>query len=120
MGNAAPFLHARDFLLAHRTDYETAYRDFRWPVLDEFNWALDYFDVLAAGNDAPALWIVEEDGQQQKLSFREMAQRSNRAANFLRAEGVRRGDRLLLMLGNEVALWEIMLASMKLGAVLIP
>jgi acetyl-CoA synthetase len=120
MGNATPFLRARDFLFAHRTDYDTAYREFRWPVLDEFNWALDHFDVLAAGNDAPALWIVEEDGREQKLSFREMAARSNRAANFLRAQGVRRGDRLLLMLGNEVALWEIMLAAIKLGAVLIP
>ncbi|QLH48352.1 MAG: hypothetical protein HWD57_19590 [Candidatus Accumulibacter cognatus] len=39
------FVQARDFLLAHRTDYETAYRDFQWPQLAEFNWALDYFDV---------------------------------------------------------------------------
>ena len=120
MGNATPFLRARDFLLAHRTDYQTAYRDFRWPVLAEFNWALDHFDALAEGNDAPALWIVEEDGREQKLSFRELAMRSNRAANFLRAQGVRRGDRILLMLGNEVAVWEIMLAAMKLGAVVIP
>jgi hypothetical protein len=34
------FLGARDFLLAHRTDYETACRDFRWPTLTHFNWAL--------------------------------------------------------------------------------
>ena len=119
MANATPFLQARDFLLAHRTDYERARRDFRWPVLDEFNWALDHFDVLAADNDAPALWIVEEDGREQKLSFRDMAARSNRAANFLREQGVRRGDRILLMLGNEVALWEIMLAAIKLGAVVL-
>jgi acetyl-CoA synthetase len=120
MADAKPFLQAREFLLAHRTDYDTAYRDFRWPVLDEFNWALDWFDVHAQGNDGPALWIVEEDGREQKLSFREMSARSNRAANFLRAQGVRRGDRILLMLGNEVALWEIMLAAIKLGAVVIP
>ncbi|MDB5953513.1 AMP-binding protein, partial [Ramlibacter sp.] len=120
MGNATPFVRARDFLLAQRTDYDTASRDFRWPVLGEFNWALDYFDLMAAGNEAPALWIVEEDGSEQKLSFAEMAARSNRAANFLRAQGVGRGDRILLMLGNELALWEIMLAAIKLGAVLIP
>jgi acetyl-CoA synthetase len=120
MGNATPFLRARDFLVAHRTDYPTAYRDFRWPVLDEFNWALDHFDAMARGNDAPALWIVEEDGSERKLSFRDMSARSNRAANFLRAQGVKRGDRILLMMGNEVALWEIMLAAMKLGAVIIP
>ncbi len=41
-------------------------------------------------------------------------------ANGLRALGVRRGDRILLMLGNVVPLWEVMLAAMKLGAVVIP
>ncbi len=41
------FLAARDFLLEHRSDQPTAARDFRWPVLDEFNWALDHFDALA-------------------------------------------------------------------------
>ena len=39
-GSAAAFIKARDFLLRHRTDYTTAYRDFRWPQLGEFNWAL--------------------------------------------------------------------------------
>ena len=114
------FLQARDFLLAHRTDHDTAYRDFRWPALEEFNWALDYFDGMARGNDKPALWVVGEDGSEQKLSFAELSARSNRTANFLRSLGVARGDRILMMLGNEVPLWEIMLAAMKLGAVLIP
>jgi hypothetical protein len=76
MSNSA-FVQARDFLQAHRTDYETAYRDFKWPVLDDFNWALDYFDVMAAGNDRPALWVVNEDGSEQKMSFAEMSRRSN-------------------------------------------
>lgn len=114
------FLAARDFLQANREDYDTAYRDFRWPTFSEFNWALDYFDVMARDNDAPALWIVEEDGREAKLSFAEMARRSNQAANWLRSLGVARGDRVLLMLGNEVPLWEVMLASIKLGAVIIP
>jgi acetyl-CoA synthetase len=114
------FLQARDFLLAHRTDYATAYRDFAWPRLGNFNWALDHFDRMAAGNDRPALWIVEEAGDERKVSFAQMGARSNQAANWLRAQGVRRGDRVLLMLGNEVALWEVMLAAIKLGAVVIP
>jgi acetyl-CoA synthetase len=114
------FLKARDFLFAHRTDYDTAYRDFRWPALDRFNWALDYFDRMAYGNDRPALWIVNEGGGEVRLSFAEMSKRSSRAANYLRGLGVRRGDRVLLMLGNVVPLWEVMLAAMKLGAVTIP
>lgn len=118
--NCQPFLAARDFLLAHRTDYATAVRDFRWPQLSEFNWALDYFDAMAAGNQAPALWIVEEDGSEQRYSFQQLSARSNQVANHLRALGVRRGERILLMLGNDVALWETMLAAFKLGAVVIP
>ena len=118
--SAEPFLKAREFLWQHRTDYDTAYRDFRWPVLDKFNWALDYFERMAYGNDRPALWIVNEGGGEAKVSFAEMAERSSRVANYLRGLGVKRGDRILLMLGNVVPLWEVMLAAMKLGAVVIP
>ena len=118
--DSAAFTRARDFLLAHRTDYDTAYRDFRWPQLTEFNWALDHFDPLARGNDATALHIVEEDGRETRASFTELSARSDQVANWLRAQGVKRGDRVLLMLGNELALWELMLACIKLGAVMIP
>ncbi|NDU76697.1 AMP-binding protein [Actinomadura sp. DSM 109109] len=117
---AVEFRAARDFLLAHRDDYATAYERFRWPVLTGFNWALDWFDKIAEGNDAPALWIVEEDGSEARYSFAQLARRSNQVANMLRRAGVRRGDRIILMLGNQVELWETVLAAMKLGAVMIP
>lgn len=120
MGNADSFLKARDFLQQHRTDYETAYRDFQAPPLDQFNWALDYFDAYARGNTRPALWVVNDGGDETRLSFQELGERSNRVANFLRAQGVRRGDRLLIMLGNVVPLWETTLAALKLGAVISP
>jgi acetyl-CoA synthetase len=118
--SAQPFIEARDFLFSVREDYDTAYRDFRWPALDKFNWALDYFDRMAHGNDRPALWIVNEGGGEAKISFAAMAERSSRVANYLRGLGIKRGDRILLMLGNVVPLWEVMLAAMKLGAVTIP
>ncbi|MEV1293779.1 AMP-binding protein [Pseudonocardia sp. NPDC049635] len=117
------FLAARDFLLTHREDYTTAYRDFRWPELDEFNFALDHFDVVAADPERGArraLWIVEQDGSQAHWTFAELSERSNRVANWLRAQGVGRGDRIILMLGNQLELWETLLAAMKLGAVVIP
>jgi acetyl-CoA synthetase len=116
----ASFLQTRDFVLRHRTDYEAAVRDFRWPVLEHFNWALDFFDTFASGNTHSALHIVGEDGTEHTRSFSELSVSSNRVANFLRGLGLRRGDRLLLLLGNEVALWETLLAAMKLGVVVIP
>jgi acetyl-CoA synthetase len=120
MADIDRFLHARDFLLAHRGDLNAAVAGFEWPQLEHFNWALDHFDRMALRNDQPALWIVEESGQEQKVSFAQMSARSSQVANWLRGLGVARGDRVLLMLNNEVALWESMLACMKLGAVLIP
>jgi acetyl-CoA synthetase len=117
---AAAFLAARDLLLQHREDYARAYGEFRWPQLTEFNWALDYFDAFARGNEAPALWIVDEDGREDKLSFARLAERSAQVANWLRSLGVQRGDRVLLLMPNEVALWESMLACIKLGAVIVP
>jgi acetyl-CoA synthetase len=114
------FLQARDFLQQHRLDYDTAWRDYRRPELDAFNWAIDYFDHQARDNHTPALWVVEEDGSERKISYADMAARSNQVAEYLRNCGVRRGDRVLLMLPNRVELWEIMLAGIKLGAVLVP
>ncbi|RZN24587.1 AMP-binding protein [Bradyrhizobium sp. Leo121] len=119
------FQEARAFLLQHRTDYETAVIGFRWPDPVPFNWALDWFDAELAQNpdsrDRAALWIVDAGSDREtKLSFATLSRRSNQVANFLRAQGLRRGDHLLLLLGNVVPLWETMLAAMKLGVVVIP
>src|SRR6267143_1196607 len=119
------FQEARAFLLKHRTDYDAAAKGFRWPDPVPFNWALDWFDAELAGNpasrDRPALWIVDASSNREtKLSFAALSRRSNQVANFLRAQGLKRGDHLLLLLGNVVPLWETMLAAMKLGVVVIP
>jgi acetyl-CoA synthetase len=119
-GAAAAFLSSRDFILKHRTAFDTAVRDFQWPALEQFNWTLDYFDAVATGNPRPALHIVEEDGTETIRSFADLSAASNRVANFLRGHGARSGDCLMLMLGNEVALWETLLAAIKLGVVVTP
>ncbi|MFG3246562.1 isobutyrate:CoA ligase IbuL [Streptomyces sp. NPDC048187] len=114
------FRSARDFLLEHREDYTAAHEGFRWPRPEHFNWALDWFDVIADGNDRTALHLVEEDGREVRISFAEMSARSDRVANRLREWGVGPEDRVLVMLGNQVELWETALAAMKLRAVVIP
>ena len=117
---AQAFFKARQLLFDLREDYQRAYAEFEWPKLTHFNWALDYFDQIARDNHAPALWVVDEGGSEHKLSYAQMAKRSNQVANHLRRLGVQRGERILLMLGNEVPLWEIMLAAIKLGVVVSP
>ncbi|WP_146361473.1 AMP-binding protein [Arthrobacter yangruifuii] len=117
------FREARDRLLSLREDYEEARRGFAWPHFEHFNFALDWFDQIAqdparAGN--PALVIVEQDGSATRCSYADLSLRSAQVANWLRGHGVRRGDRMIIMLGNQVELWELMLAAMKLGVVMIP
>ena len=119
------FEEARAFLLRHRTDYDAAVQGFRWPDPVPFNWALDWFDAGLArdpeSRDRTALWIVEAGHDREtQLSFAALSRRSNQVANFLRAQGLKRGDHLLLLLGNVVPLWESTLAAMKLGVVVIP
>ncbi len=120
MSFRSEFEQARDFLILHRSDYNYAYTHFEWPQLEEFNWALDYFDPMAEGNSNTALWIVGELGGQKKFSFEELSKRSNQVANFLKNQGVKKGDSIFLLIEQDVALWEIMLGAMKIGAVLVP
>src|SRR3981081_2296603 len=119
------FQDARSFLLKHRTDYDTAVEGFRWPDPAPFNWALDWFGAELArhsqSKDRLALWIGDAGSvSETRLSFEALSRRSSQVANFLRAQGLKRGDHLLLLLGNVVPLWETMLAAMKLGVVVIP
>lgn len=114
------FRAARDKLIELRSDAAAAGDSFEWPRFDHFNFGIDWFDKVAEGNDSPALWIVEQDGSEGKWSYAELSRRSNQVANFLRRSGVKRGDHVMIMLNNQVELWETMLAGIKLGAVLLP
>lgn len=118
MQATAQFMAARDQLLRARANAPLA--DFRWPRFTEFNWVRDYFDVIARQNEAPALRVVNDEGADDCVSFREMADRSAQIAGFLAARGVEAGDRILVMLPNVVPLWETLLAAIRIGAVIIP
>jgi acetyl-CoA synthetase len=114
------FRAARQLLLEERSDYDAARERFSWPELDEFNWALDWFDVIAEGNERPALWVVGDDGSDDVLSFSALSRRSSQVAVWLREQGVERGDPVIVMLPNRIELWETILALTKLGALIIP
>src|SRR5262245_48421604 len=104
------FIATRNRLLELRSDYAAAKREFVWPQFEEFNWGCDYFDVVARGSDRPAIRVVDDAGNDRALSYSELAARSTQIANFLAARGVGPGDRVLVMLGNVIPLWEVMLA----------
>lgn len=117
------FQAARDLLVSYQTDYEAARSNFEWPRFEHFNFALDWFDHLATAEeskDREALVICETDGSSTRRTFAEMSARSAQLANWLEAQGVQRGDRVMLMLNNQVELWECMLACIKAGFVLNP
>ncbi len=118
------FRAARDRLLELREDYKQAHAEFQWPRFEEFNFALDWFDQIAAdetrGGRHPALVIVEQDGSSTRRTFKDLSRRSSQLANWLRDQGVKRGEHMIIMLGNQVELWELMLAGIKLGIVMIP
>ena len=119
--NTDLYRSARDQLVDLISDYDKAVEAFAWPQLTgAFNWATDWFDVIASNNHHTALWIVEQDGSERRVTFAEMAERSDRVATWLGSLGVGKGDRVILMLGNQVELWESMLAVAKLGAVIMP
>lgn len=114
------FQEARSLLLALREQHDQAVRAFRWPVLDRFNWALDWFDVYARDNPRPALRLVRDGAPDTVLTFAELSDRSSQVANRLRSLGARRGERVLVMLPNVIPLWETLLGAMKLGLVVVP
>jgi acetyl-CoA synthetase len=120
MNNTQRFIAVRDQLLGWREDWALARAEFRWPAFTRFNWVGDYFEVMAAGNAGAGLRVVDDAGADDTVSFETLARRAAQVARYLSDCGVRRGDRVLLMLPNCVALWESMLAAIRMGAVIIP
>jgi acetyl-CoA synthetase len=105
MDGASRFLQLREQLGSDAPATVPSPGAIAWPPGLAFNWALDYFDRMAAGNDRLALRVIDDDGHDAGLSFAALAHRSSQVANFLAELGVGRGDRVLIMLGNVVALW---------------
>src|SRR5699024_5119910 len=115
------FLAARDFLVDNRENYKNAVDQFEWPRFETFNFATDWFDHLATQQESAnreAIVINEQDGSSTRRTYSEMSKRSQQLANWLTDQGVQRGDHVMLMLNNQLELWETMLACIRAGFVL--
>src|SRR5436309_3899372 len=101
-------------------DYEATRRDFKLTAPEDFNWAFDVVDRWAEDPHKPAMLWVGPQGDERGVTFDEFRRRSNQLANGLERLGVRRGDRVFLMLPRLVEWWESILGIMKLGAISMP
>ena len=88
---------------------------------DNFNFGYDVVDAIA--DEAPqrrALVWCNQRGDERIFTFSEIKELSNRAANFFRAQGVKQGDRVMVMLKRHHEYWYTIVGLHKLGAVVIP
>ncbi|MEP9387826.1 AMP-binding protein [Mesorhizobium sp. KR9-304] len=108
-------------MLERRDDYASLYRDFRWTVPGRFNIGVAVADRWAAEDPGrTALFDYRADGAPDRLSFSELASKSNAFANALRSRGIRRGDRVALLLPQSFETVIAHLAIYKLGAIAVP
>ena len=108
------FVHATE-------DARGALQSISYEHADEFNFAFDIVDALAKKSpDKLALLHVSLDGTERRFTFSELSRASNRCANYFKSLGVKKGDRVMLVLKRRYQFWFSMLALHKLGAVAIP
>ncbi len=102
-------------------EYRRLCASFRLEVPEHFNFGNDVFDRWASQrpDDRAMLWN-DDEGNQQSLTFRELADRSNQVANGMVALGLQRGDQILLELPSVVAWWELMLGLTKADMIPVP
>ena len=88
---------------------------------DKYNFAFDTVDKIGVTYpDKLALLHISEDMTERRFSFSEIKRASSQTANYLKSLGIRRGDRVMLVLRRHYQFWFCMLALHKLGAIAIP
>jgi len=100
--------------------YDQSYRDFKWELPPTFNFGTDVVDRYAREADGPALIWANAAGEEIRLSYSDISQLTDRFASVLTRRGIRRGDRVLIMLPR-IPDWQIaMVGCLKIGAIPIP
>jgi acyl-coenzyme A synthetase/AMP-(fatty) acid ligase len=102
------------------TDYEAERRNFHLEVPEYFNFAIDVIGKWASDPNKLAMLWIGQDGEERRITFAQFAERSSRAANAFATVGIKKGDRILVMLPRIPEWWESVLGLMKIGAIPIP
>ncbi len=88
---------------------------------ESFNFAFDVVDALGRRKpDKLAMLHISGDGTERRFTFRDMKKESARAANYFKSLGIKRGDRVMLVLKRHYQFWFAILGLHKLGAIAIP
>jgi acetyl-CoA synthetase len=123
------FLHQRNILLQYRTDYQQAITKFSWPklgIVDQFNWAKSYFEQYLVNKSCPnriALKLIDTDNNNHSTSwtYQQLNDMSKSCVKYLQDEkNIKKGDRILVILGNRVEQWIITLSAIRAGWILLP
>lgn len=102
------------------TDYEVERRNFHLDVPAYFNFATDVIGKWAQDSGKLAMLWIGQHGEERRITFAELAERSSRAANAFGELGIQKGDRVMVMLPRIPEWWECVLGLMKIGAIAIP
>ena len=102
------------------SSFEPAVVDGAWRVPARFNFARDVVEALAADRDRVGMTFVDREGAPRDFTFAEIASAAARWAGLLRARGVEKGDRVLVLVGKTPVWHPLLLGVLKVGAVAIP
>lgn len=106
---------------AHMEDYHSYYHNFNWQIPRDFNFAFDIMDKWAKDPDKKALLSLDEQGKTPRWhTFYELSRLSAQFANLLADKGIKKGDRVLIILQSIPEWYVAMLGMMKLGAIPMP
>ncbi len=88
---------------------------------EKFNFAYDLVDALAEKEpEKLAMLHISRDGTERRLTFKDIKKASNQCANYFKSLGIKKGDRVMLVLKRHYQFWYCMMALNKLGAIVIP
>ena len=104
-----------------REDERGVLQSLTFPRADQFNFAFDCVDAIAAKYpDKLAMLHLDHNKVERRFTFEDMSRASGRAANYFKALGIKRGDRVMLVLKRHYQFWFAILGLHKLGAVAVP